>query len=63
MFEKHVVLIDYAGGNNGYREFNSLAEARQFIKDKLEPNEEVEFARLFTAEAQYCWANPNCWPE
>jgi hypothetical protein len=63
MAEQHIVLIDYASGDNGYREFDSLTEAQQFIKNDLEPNEEVEFAQLIIAETLYCWSNPNCCPE
>ena len=59
----HILLIDYASGKSEYIEFNSQREARKFIEEELEPDEEVEYAQLIKAEALFSWSNPNCCPE
>lgn len=63
MTEMHILLIDYTSGRNEYIEFGSQREARKFIEEELEPDEEVEYAQLIKAETLFSWSNPNCCPE
>jgi hypothetical protein len=63
MSNNHIVLIDYSDGTNEYREFESYKQAFDFLKNTLEPDENVEYAQIIKAEHQYSWSNPNCSPE
>lgn len=63
MTNNHLVLIDYSDGTNEYREFETYTMALGFLKQVLEPDENVEYAQIVRAEHQWCWSNPNCSPE